>query len=528
MKIQRGLLAAFVSLFGVLSFLMGIAGIWFMTTPQIGQAPMKVWVITVIFVIGFILAGCYLVRFAIRVFSSKDPLLSASTPKQEKTTYRFSTVMNIVLGLFFASKGEGGDFLTRFLIAEAVLFLTSHLLIGLHECGHLFAALAVGARPVVIRIGVGSELISCMLGSLHLTIGIRSSAGYVKAIGRDGKWTRGHLLIFVMGGPLMSLAAFLIVFWYCYQSGNAFDFLQLSPWKSTCLYFLLLQSFVVLLGSLKTADACIEGQLFKSDMAVILKCLFAPAAELESLSGDQTSFEELWTLGRKKEAWRLLLPQLPQLVLSSDFAPVFVTVATELSLEEAPLMAKLASETLERTDLADEHRALLLLVHGIALAHLSQPEQARALFSEAIQTAKTDELKVHLYELMANLVIVAQLMDYLPEADVYSQAAIALQPDVITLKGTRGSILVELCRVEEGVAMLEEVFENSPSNFDKTISAYFLALGHHRARRVEQAQPWLDEMMLHEPPSWLLDRARNQGFLVPCMNNPAALASSSL
>ncbi|MES2572187.1 MAG: hypothetical protein V4710_19295, partial [Verrucomicrobiota bacterium] len=75
---------------------------------------------------------------------------------------------------------------------------------------------------------------------------------------------------------------------------------------------------------------------------------------------------------------------------------------------------------------------------------------------------------------------------------------------------------------------LEEVFEKSPSNFDKTISAYFLALGHHRARRVEQAQPWLDEMMLHEPPSWLLDRARNQGFLVPCMNNPAALASSSL
>ncbi len=80
------------------------------------------------------------------------------------------------------------------------------------------------------------------------------------------------------------------------------------------------------------------------------------------------------------------------------------------------------------------------------------------MFAEAIQIAQTDVLKVNLYEIVANLVIVAQLMDYLPDADTCSQAAIALQPDAITLKGTRGSILVELCRVEEGVAMLEDVF----------------------------------------------------------------------
>ena len=81
--------------------------------------------------------------------------------------------------------------------------------------------------------------------------------------------------------------------------------------------------------------------------------------------------------------------------------------------------------------------------------------------------------------------------DFLPEADQYSLELLRIKPDEWTVKGTRGSILVEKGELERGMRMLSEVIEHDPSTFDRAIAASFLALGELKKNNRESALKWL-------------------------------------
>jgi hypothetical protein len=81
--------------------------------------------------------------------------------------------------------------------------------------------------------------------------------------------------------------------------------------------------------------------------------------------------------------------------------------------------------------------------------------------------------------------------EFLAEADRYSQELLQIKPDEWTVKGTRGSILVEKGDIEGGMMMLMQVMEHDPSTFDRAISASFLALGELKKNDRELAIKWL-------------------------------------
>jgi hypothetical protein len=76
----------------------------------------------------------------------------------------------------------------------------------------------------------------------------------------------------------------------------------------------------------------------------------------------------------------------------------------------------------------------------------------------------------------------------LPLADECSRRALELAPSDVTLKGTRGGVLVELGRIAEGKALLEECLDHSQSATDRAISASFLALAALREGNRERAE----------------------------------------
>jgi Tfp pilus assembly protein PilF len=83
--------------------------------------------------------------------------------------------------------------------------------------------------------------------------------------------------------------------------------------------------------------------------------------------------------------------------------------------------------------------------------------------------------------------------ELLPLADECSKRALELSPSELTLKGTRGGVLVELGRIAEGTALLQECLEQSRSANDQAISASFLALAALREGNRERAHQLLGQ-----------------------------------
>ncbi len=63
-----------------------------------------------------------------------------------------------------------------------------------------------------------------------------------------------------------------------------------------------------------------------------------------------------------------------------------------------------------------------------------------------------------------------------PYFDELSQKLAEIEKNTITSRGTRGSVLIDLGRIEEGKAMLEDVLDKTTSTIDKTYANIFLAL----------------------------------------------------
>jgi hypothetical protein len=102
-----------------------------------------------------------------------------------------------------------------------------------------------------------------------------------------------------------------------------------------------------------------------------------------------------------------------------------------------------------------------------------------------------NEARCQFLDLYATGVLMFGAKDFLPEADRYSVELLAAKPAEWTVKGTRGSILVDLGKIEAGMAMLQNVMKNDPSEFDRAICASFLALGEIKQGHFSKAAEWI-------------------------------------
>ena len=96
----------------------------------------------------------------------------------------------------------------------------------------------------------------------------------------------------------------------------------------------------------------------------------------------------------------------------------------------------------------------------------------------------------------------------LPLADTYSAQLLEGSPDVITYKGSRGSVLIDFGKLHEGKALLEEVFTKSKATYDRCIAAAFLATAEHRLGNSASAEAWLQKAAELDPDSQAVIRAR--------------------
>jgi len=98
----------------------------------------------------------------------------------------------------------------------------------------------------------------------------------------------------------------------------------------------------------------------------------------------------------------------------------------------------------------------------------------------------------------------------LPEADEASRQALDHAPLSIYYKGTRGCVLVEMGRYEEGIGLLQETMAAHTENADVALDACFVAIGAARSGNFEMAKDNLALAQKLDPKCWVLERTKRE------------------
>jgi hypothetical protein len=101
---------------------------------------------------------------------------------------------------------------------------------------------------------------------------------------------------------------------------------------------------------------------------------------------------------------------------------------------------------------------------------------------------------------------------FLRNADEWSRAAIEIEPNSTTLKGTRGSILIELGADDLGACLLAEVLAEDKQPINVGICSLYLAIVAKRSGDPDKAVAHAARARKVYPQPWLLDRLTAEGL----------------
>jgi len=103
----------------------------------------------------------------------------------------------------------------------------------------------------------------------------------------------------------------------------------------------------------------------------------------------------------------------------------------------------------------------------------------------------TSDQRCVLLDGFATAVLVYGAREFLADADRYSEELLRLKPDDWSVKGTRGSVLVERGDITAGAAMLRDLMLHDSNAFDCAIATSFLALAEFKKSCLDEALKWL-------------------------------------
>jgi hypothetical protein len=339
----------------------------------------------------------------------------------------------------------------HFLLLWIAGLLLSYLLVLIHESGHILAARCVGIKITEMTIGHWRRLFTFRIGGLNVVIRAAPDSGFVRPESSRQLASAWRMAIFVSGG----IAAEALVLFQTWQSlgfpRQVASFAEL--FAAFSFVMLLWLGALHVLTNLWPHQGTVGGSRLPTDGALLFglwrsrhqrtnqAALIMLGAQIDGLIREGRRPEALEML----EEFRTRHPENPQLT----------QVAAHLYAE-----------------LGDTHRSESLL---------------RELLAQPLGAEKLAEI----LDSIACLPIYYDRPDLLHAADAWTNDALRLAPQAITLKGTRGSVLIELGRLDEGVALLREVMKQSECPLDHAISAAYLAKAHHLRGETADMRLWL-------------------------------------
>ena len=298
-----------------------------------------------------------------------------------------------------------------------------------HECGHLVCARLCSIPVVQFGIGSGPVVLRRRIGGSQLVLRLVPVGGLVIPAALPDLRKRWPMALFLIGGVLGNIAAIgaliavhaagvapVVLF---DRTGMPLILVQAGILIGTQLFFITL--------SLIPHRASLDGRPMASDGLQLLRLFsgeFPHALVLEPYRSSTTRL--------------------------STASPAYSRIATQLARAD-----RWTNQDARR----DVHAAL-----------------RRELTEGGL---RAEEEMLVLDALVTDGLIFAD-PDVRPELDQWSLRALQLGPKVKTLTGSRGAVLVELGRYQEGKQLLEAVaFSSDAAPFDAFMSQLFLARAEH-------------------------------------------------
>jgi tetratricopeptide (TPR) repeat protein len=172
----------------------------------------------------------------------------------------------------------------------------------------------------------------------------------------------------------------------------------------------------------------------------------------------------------------------------------------------------LAKKWLDKAFALDGNSAVARNILGVIQMACGESWASRETFRQLLETEDAKEPGLH-YVLLNNMAFLDALLcdpSLLPEADQFSAEALQHLPWAAPVIGTRGTVLVELGRLDEGLALLRKSMSLSIDKQNKALNACHIALGEFRRGNPEAACRYLDSARILDPSCFLIPKVETE------------------
>lgn len=356
-----------------------------------------------------------------RSFSKNGPSLCPRCARRRKDTSAIVTVViaAAILSVFLimwlrGSVNPAWDDWNW--IRDGALFFAFELIcIVPHELAHAAAGRLMGLDIGRITFGRGALLARLVIRGVILDLRAIPIVGSVSGTTRRLTNWRWRMIAYIAAGPIANLILMIVstVVWFTSPGPGLAGSRAMSPWM-----LLALANFALLANALWARDVTTAWGKMPSDGRQLLRLLFKPLPEPKVRQRQYFQVRALW-------------------LFDLDQNDQMLAVLNE-GLQELP------SDTVLRG------------LKAIALVGLRQYEAAREILLALLNEHKDRDAQ---WAMLNNNLAWADLMseraEWLLEADVASAHACGLLPWVASVESTRGVVLVETGRVDEGIRLLK-------------------------------------------------------------------------
>ncbi len=380
-----------------------------------------------------------------------------------------------------------------------VIYLGMHLRVLLHELGHLGAGGLLGLSPWTLRVGMGPVL---SRGQTHAGFQwewrLRPGGGWGECLySSEGAFRRERFCV-VLGGP-MADALLVTGGWLAWSYLGRPALLPPTPPGAAIIAadVLIFVTLAPALAGLVPHRVSVGDRVLHTDGWWLLKAFFLPADKIKGWMFAQgyARAQRLWGGDRKADALAIV-EELRGRHPERTVTLLVFEGHLRRAIGDPARAATCFRQVLGEDAVMPAGRLRLRVDYASALAAAGDVEGARAWCAESLTHPSSKEERVELLDGFASLPLLHEgTRALLPDASGWCAEALTLDPDRITLRGTHGSLLVELDRCEEAWPILQGVLAATGSGQDRGICAFYLALAARRLGRTEEGRAYREQAL---------------------------------
>lgn len=364
------------------------------------------------------------------------------------------TLISVVAATIFFTYFHRDFDITPYLILNYILFsLFVYLDVYIHEIGHVIAAKIANLEVRRVMIGSGRELFRKKIFDIDFIITDNFAVGQTFLGHVEKKLLKLRFFIIISGGNFIQILLILICFYiYGFEEKNFLIDIYLPG------VFIISNLFITLF-SLIPIEFNYRGVTVINDGLRMIRAPF--------LSENET--QEILSTGYNMEAFELY--EKGEYVLAAEA----FKKCTELYPEQTGSKIGLSASLLE----------------------LLKLEEAIGVLQNLVENCHEEKYKSVIYNNLAWVLLLKDNKKSIQDADKYSKMAFDLNSKLPYIRNTRGSVLIEIGHIEEGIKILEKTITLKKSIDRRTNNAagfIFLTYGYFLKGEKDKVKKYLDHL----------------------------------